>query len=489
VLAIETVPKKEQALQIATNDIIFMGNSGGDNNDDMLITYASWNIMVGNGVTHAELKDSSVVNGCFVSTTDNAFASKDNNMVVLCTMQQNQSPLVSFSLVYTVNSTIDNTIEIAKDSLKLNLITIANHKLAQYEAESSLPSVKHGREKLRNKAISIMRVNSLTAEGLIKQRWSTPDRMPHTWMWLWDSCFHSLAMNLLEDIPTNVHNNKFGVSSTIKNNLTGIDVSWEYLKSVLDAASPDGGIAIQRTPETAGRKKVDQTQPPLLSWSVWQNYRAAINSCSSNGSKDLCTVEALNRLKYAFPRLEGYLKWDIRERTDPSKQTNLLSWVKGTESGMDNSQRFDANVTNPGNVRSMLAVDFSTFFALDASNLALIAKALGNTTAFSTWSNLSSKMSSEIHNLLWDDKNKMYMDRHAGAGDNETKFSIVKSVAHFLPLLLDDFPAKERMAMILGSLESRTLFNAAVAVPSVSLDTISFSTGMFVFMYLPYWNS
>eukprot|EP00943_MAST-04B_sp_MAST-4B-sp1_P003491 g3491.t1 len=453
----------------------------------MIVTYASWNILVGNGVAHAELKNSSTVNGCSISTTtDSAFVSKDNNIVVLCTMQQNQSPLVSFSLVYTVNSTIDKTIEIAKDSLKLNLITIANHKLAQYKTESSLPSVKHGREKLRNKAISIMRVNSLTAEGFIKQRWSTPDRMPHTWMWLWDSCFHSLAMNLLEDIPTNLHNNKFGVSSTTKNDLKGIDVSWEYLKSVLDAASPDGGIAIERTPVTAGRKKVDQTQPPLLSWSVWQNYRAAINSCTSNGRKDLCTAEALDRLKYAFPRLEGYLKWDIRERTDPSKQTNLLSWVKGTESGMDNSQRFDANVTNPGNVRSMLAVDFSTFFALDAFNLALIAKALGNTTAFSTWSNLSSKISSEIHNLLWDDKNKMYMDRHAGAGDNEMKFSIVKSVASFLPLLLDDFPAKERMVMILDSLESRTLFNAAIAVPSISLDTVSFSTGMLVFIYLPY---
>ena len=66
------------------------------------------------------------------------------------------------------------------------------------------------------------------------------------------------------------------------------------------------------------------------------------------------------------------------------------------------------------------------------------------------------------------------------------KFSIVKSVASFLPLLLDDFPAKERMVMILDSLESRTLFNAAIAVPSISLDTVSFSTGMLVFIYLPY---
>lgn len=25
--------------------------------------------------------------------------------------------------------------------------------------------------------------------------WSTPDRTPHAWQWLWDSCFHALGMN------------------------------------------------------------------------------------------------------------------------------------------------------------------------------------------------------------------------------------------------------------------------------------------------------
>lgn len=27
--------------------------------------------------------------------------------------------------------------------------------------------------------------------------WSTPDRTPHAWQWLWDSCFHALGMNPL----------------------------------------------------------------------------------------------------------------------------------------------------------------------------------------------------------------------------------------------------------------------------------------------------
>lgn len=47
------------------------------------------------------------------------------------------------------------------------------------------------------KALSVMRVNALAPEGRIEQRWSTPDRMPHRWMWLWDSCYHSFAANLM----------------------------------------------------------------------------------------------------------------------------------------------------------------------------------------------------------------------------------------------------------------------------------------------------
>ena len=99
--------------------------------------------------------------------------------------------------------------------------------------------------------------------------------------------------------------------------------------------------------------------------------------------------------------------------SDPSQATPLMSWIKGTESGMDNSQRFDANVTSPGNVRSMLAVDFSTFFALDTARLALIAKEIGNQSASKTWSAISSNMSSAMHELLWDKGTKLYMDRHA----------------------------------------------------------------------------
>ena len=188
--------------------------------------------MVGSGIKNVELENSTRSGGCSIST-----AKSGVGVVALCTQKMDSlSTLLSYALVYSRNMTVHDVIVKAKESLALDVESVAGARLAQYNVKF-LPPVRSGREKLRNKAISIMRVNSLSAEGFIKQRWSTPDRMPHTWMWLWDSCFHSLAMNLLEDIPTNLHNNKFGVSSTTKNDLKGIDVSWEYLKSVLDAAS------------------------------------------------------------------------------------------------------------------------------------------------------------------------------------------------------------------------------------------------------------
>ena len=160
-----------------------------------------------------------------------------------------------------------------------------------------------------------------------------------------------------------------------------------------------------------------------------------------------------------------------------------MSWIKGTESGMDNSQRFDANVTSPGNVRSMLAVDFSTFFALDTARLALIAKEIGNQSASKTWSAIAatcrlpcmSCYGTREQSFIWTDMQSntaMLMLRSTPI------FSTIKSVASFLPMLLDDFPAAERLPAMLEALASPTLFNSAIAIPSVSLDTSEFSTDM-----------
>ena len=49
-------------------------------------------------------------------------------------------------------------------------------------------------ESLYYKALSINKVNVHSPEGKIAYKWTTPDRVPHKHMWLWDSAFHALAM-------------------------------------------------------------------------------------------------------------------------------------------------------------------------------------------------------------------------------------------------------------------------------------------------------
>lgn len=172
------------------------------------------------------------------------------------------------------------------------------------------------------------------------------------------------------------------------------------------------------------------------------------------------------RLAYAYPRLEGYLNWDIRNRGDTTGKSPLLYWTKGTESGMDNSQRFDDG-------KQRLAVDFSVFLAREADLLSKIAGILGNATGESHWANVSKTVSTAIHNQLWNPKTQFYHDRAMGLGD----FSTVKAITGFLPMWLPDFP-KYRLSVLLQHLNDTKLFNSAASIPTVSLDTHDFSTDM-----------
>lgn len=288
------------------------------------------------------------------------------------------------------------------------------------------------------KALSVMRVNSLSPQGKITRRWSTPDRLPHQWMWLWDSCYHSLAANRLN-----------------------ASLGWEYVAAVLDAAAPDGAIAIERSPTSAGGT-VDQTQPPLLTWAVHENWHAALAA-----GVPQATVRA--RLAYALPRLGAYLRWDMSRRADPTGRTPLLVWTKGTESGMDNSPRFDG----PGAVSDLLAVDFSTFLAREARLLAEVADAVGNATEGAYWAGVSANVSRHVHAVLWDERTGLYYDVHAPSGNR----SAVAASTALLPLWLDDIPP-ERVPRLLSALRDPTLFGTTVPLPSVARRDASFSTDM-----------
>ena len=315
----------------------------------------------------------------------------------------------------------------AAEGLARDLFDEARKRLAFYR-DVPVPESPDD-DRLLKKCASVIKVNTLAAEGTIRQEWSTPDRVPHRDMWLWDSVFHSLSMNGLRP-----------------------RLAWHFLKSVLDTQGEDGMIAHQSRP-SGWRSAI--TQPPLLAWGVWENYRV------------LCDKACL---AYALPRLERYLEWDCAHRD--RNQNGLLEWfIEGNancrsgESGMDNSPRFDRAVL-------LDAVDFSTFAARDMAYTASIAEALGEADKARQWRWRSQAMSEKVHGYLWDERDGFYCDRGM-----DGQYARVRAVSGFFPLLLDDVPP-ERVDRLVQVLMDPEWFNAPFPVPSVALCEPTWSTDM-----------
>ncbi len=286
-----------------------------------------------------------------------------------------------------------------------------------------------GYERLFRKCVSVMRVNTLGPEGAMQRHWSTPDRVPHRHMWLWDSVFHSFGMNHLDPA-----------------------LAWDFLQAVLERQWDDGMVphCMRVDGTTSGI-----TQPPILAWGVWENHQH---------------LHDPDRLVYALPRLEAYLEWNLTHRD--ANQNGLLEWAieatptsRSGESGMDNSPRFDRAIL-------LDAVDFSTFQALDMAYVAQIAAALGQYDKAAFWQDRADRMAKRIHDQLWDPAQSFYCDRTM-----EGELSPVKAVSGFLPLLLDAIP-DDHVAGLVSHLSNPETFAAAFPVPSVSLDDPAWSTDM-----------
>ncbi|TFG65611.1 MAG: hypothetical protein E4H27_10700, partial [Anaerolineales bacterium] len=293
-----------------------------------------------------------------------------------------------------------------------------------------LPQLKiPEKDQLLKKCFSVMKVNTLSSEGVNVGYWSTPDRVPHRHMWLWDSVFHTFGMNSLNP-----------------------ELSWEFLKAVLERQCEDGMIPhMMRTDGTASQI----TQPPVLAWGVWENYQVL---------KDKSTIA------YALPKLERYLAWNLTYRD--KNNNHLLEWhitqnpiSRSGESGMDNSQRFDTALT-------LDAVDFSTFQALDMAYTAEIAEELHEYDRATMWRTRAAQMSAQIHNQLWDAQDEFYYDRMMDGG-----YTHIKAVSGFLPLLLQDIPSDHVLALV-AHLGDITEFNTTFPVPSVASGTPDWSTDM-----------
>jgi hypothetical protein len=308
-------------------------------------------------------------------------------------------------------------------------LDVADVVRARLESYVHLPKLPPGDDRLLKKCFSVMRVNTLAPEGAIRRTWSTPDRVPHRRMWLWDSVFHSLAMNRFDP-----------------------EVAFDFLLSVLDTQCADGMIPHFSGPD--GRTS-RITQPPILAWGVWENYNVLRDDA---------------RLRKILPKLERYLEWNLTHRDQ--NHNHLLEWFiegdplcRSGESGLDNSPRFDEAIL-------LDAVDFSTFQARDMAYVAQLWRALDEPKRAVVWEERTAAMRHAIHTLLWDNESGFYYDRNF-----DGRLSLVMAVTGFLPLLLEDIPT-DRVERLVSHLKDPDTFNTAFPIPSVAVDDLRWSTDM-----------
>jgi glycogen debranching enzyme len=278
---------------------------------------------------------------------------------------------------------------------------------------------RNGQETLA-KALSILKVNIESSQGVFRQRWTTPDRFPHRHLWLWDSCFHALAY------------------ATI-----GSHLGEDTLVSVLDTQQQNGFIP------HIGRPNGDFsniTQPPLLAWSALSVFRIT-------GNKPF--------LKKCYPKIERYLRWCARNRD--RNRNGLLEWKRSDESGMDNSSRFNRGF-------KFDAVDFSCIYASDLQCLYEISREIGRTNAL--LSKKAIRVHKQIQLVLWNPKRKFFYDRYPSG-----RFSPYKTACGFLPLFSGS-ATKKQAAHLVAHLKDERSFFTTLPVPSEAIDSPTFDNNM-----------
>jgi putative isomerase len=279
-------------------------------------------------------------------------------------------------------------------------------------------SLETGRRRTLAKAIAVMKGQVCSPEGMIRHRWTTPDRWPHRDLWLWDSVFHGIGWRHLDAA-----------------------LAREMIEAVLDGQQRDGRIPDELSPIEA----TPSTQPPLLAFGIQQ---------VAGPRPDPAWLGGL------YPRLARYLDWDFAHRNVDAG--GLAEWAidEGDpnclcgESGMDNSPRFDA-------AAGLDAVDFSAYLSLECSVMADFARQLGRAGEAEAWAERHRKLNRLINERLWNEEAGFYFDYNPATRRQTGIFA----VSGFLPLICGAAGGAkiDRLAAQFGN---RATFSTAVPLPS-----------------------
>ena len=222
----------------------------------------------------------------------------------------------------------------AEQALQINISEVISQKQKYFDCVPAVERTSEIRKKTLAKTFSVMKSQVYTPEDLFKQRWTTPDRLPHRKCWLWDSVFHALGNYYIEP-----------------------QLAYDSIASVFDIQHEDGFIPHMFWPGAESY----HTQVPVLAWGLNKLYQR------DNDPQKIAPF---------YEKLESYIQWFMANRD--ANKNGLFEWYvepehpncRCGECGCDNSPRFD-------DVCVMDAIDFSCFMASEYRAMAALAKALG----------------------------------------------------------------------------------------------------------------
>lgn len=324
---------------------------------------------------------------------------------------------------------IGNTEEEAATRAEHGILSNYEHekskKLAYYEKFHY--SGKH--KSLYSKCLSVMKSQINTPEGNYKHIWSTPERYPHRYLWLWDSCFHAIGFRHID-----------------------AKIAQDLILSIFECQSEDGFIPHVTTIDWAS----DITQPPVIAY-------AALKVFEKTGNEEF--------LKYIFNKNKSFLNWCEENRRKSDLQ--LYTWHRSNdancrcdESGMDNSTRFDTK-------SELFAIDFSCFMANEMRCMAQIADILNYNIEANEYNLKFNAIKNDINSKLWSEKDGFYYDYDI---DNHC-FHNISSVASFLPLFSGVCESRQAEKLI-AKLSDKSEYNSAFPIPSLTKKSSYFGDDM-----------
>ncbi|MCH4886991.1 hypothetical protein EZV73_05395 [Acidaminobacter sp. JC074] len=335
---------------------------------------------------------------------------------------------VTFALCISKRHLQDAHDQVEK-ALTFDFQALISDKYAYFKSLPDFSKFDSKEKEVLNKCFSVMKSQIYSPEGQFTVRSTTPDRVPHKNIWLWDSVFHSLGNKYISE-----------------------DLAWDSIQAMLDTQDKNGFIPHMATPF----KNSDITQPPVFAFGIASLYKHTKN---------------IDKVRDFYPKVKAYLEWVMKNRDHNGDF--LFEWqisrnvlCKCDECGMDNSPRFD-------DVEILESIDFSCFMAKEAHLMSELAYELGLKDDVYYWRDIHHKIKSAINDLLWDEEDGFYYDFER----TRNELQKIKAISSFLPLYAG-VCNEEQAKRLVDHLLDENSFNTNYPIPSISKDDATFGSDM-----------